>query len=266
MDIEVRDVDEGNMEDVFMVCSHGRLEDPIQRRGIELKRRWLKEMLERIGPTTKIAYMDGRPVAQILFYPEASIPYIDNPREGVVVLNCVYNPFPEARGKGCGTSLMKSLIEEASRGLRCLGGKPCRFIMAKPFKTGEGIPLEDFYSSRGFRRALTEMYMEIAAPYQPREGRGYIPLREDRGRAIAFYNPLCEWSYPFALRVKEALNRIEASLEVELIDSWGSPLEALRRGNHWLIVNSTPINSFLLDREAFGREVLEALGRSWPQH
>lgn len=262
MCIEVRDLDEGNLEDVFRVCSHRKLEDPIQRKGMELKRRWLMEMLDRYGPTTKLAYLDGKPVAQILFYPEDSIPYIENPREGVVVLNCVYNPFPEARGMGCGKLLVKSLIHESSRGLRCLKGRPCRFIVANPFNTGEGIPLEQFYSHMGFKKAQEEMYMEITSPYQPRGRRQYNPQPEDRNRAIALYNPICEWSYPFALGVKEALNQIDPSLTVELIDSWRNPQEAKKRGNHWLTVNSIPINSFLLDREAFSQEVLEAIRKS----
>ncbi|MEM2893937.1 MAG: GNAT family N-acetyltransferase [Candidatus Bathyarchaeia archaeon] len=263
MNIEIRDLEEENLEDVFRVCSHGRLEDPIQLKGMELKRRWLLEMLDRYGPTTKLAYLDGKPVAQILFYPEDIIPYIENPREGVVVLNCVYNPFQEARGMGCGKRLVKSLIHESPRGLKCLGGRPCRFIVAKPFNTGEGIPLERFYSHMGFKEAQMEMYMEITSPYQPRGRRPYTPLPEDRGRAIALYNPICEYSYPFALRVREALNQIDPSLTVELIDSWRRPKEALKRGNHWLIVNSTPINSFLLNREAFSHEVLEALRKRW---
>ncbi|MBS7637920.1 GNAT family N-acetyltransferase [Candidatus Bathyarchaeota archaeon] len=259
MYIEVRDLDEDNLEDVFRVCSHRKLEDPTQRKGMELKRGWLLEMLDRYGPTTKLAYLDGKPVAQILFYPEDSIPYVENPREGVMLLNCVYNPFPEARGKGCGKLLVKSLIHESSRGLGCLGGRPCRFIVANPFNTGEGIPLEQFYSHMGFKKAQGEMYMEITASYQPRCRRPYTPQPEDRDRAIALYNPLCEYSYPFALRVKESLNQIDPSLTVELIDSWRNPQEAKKRGNHWLIVNSTPITSFLLDREAFSQEVLEAI-------
>lgn len=91
MNIEVRDVEEGNLYDVFRVCSHGRLDDPTQRKGMELKGEWLLEMLDRYGPTTKITYLDGRPAAQILFHPEDSIPYIEDPRRGIVVLNCLYN-------------------------------------------------------------------------------------------------------------------------------------------------------------------------------
>jgi GNAT superfamily N-acetyltransferase len=262
MNIEVRDVEDEEVDDVFEICSHGRLEDPIQRLGIELKRKWMLEMLDAYGPTAKIAYLDHRPVAQILFYPEEAVPYIENPRRDAVILNCIYNPFPEARGKGCGTLLVRSLIEECSRGLRSLRGRPCSFIVAHPFNTGEGASQEEFYSSRGFRRAQAEMYMEVNAPYQPREGRDYNPLPEDRDRALVFYNPICEWSYPFALRMEERLRGIEPNLRIEMIDSWRRPEESLRRGNPWLVVNSTTIKSFVLDGDAFHREVLEALKKT----
>ena len=69
MEITVKDVDASNIYDVFRVCSHSRLDDPLQKKGMELKRRWLNRMLEKYGPCTKIAYLDGRPVAQILYYP-----------------------------------------------------------------------------------------------------------------------------------------------------------------------------------------------------
>jgi hypothetical protein len=70
MNIEVRDVEDEEVDDVFEIRSHGRLEDPIQRLGIELKRRWMLEMLDAYGPTAKMAYLDHGPAAQILFYPQ----------------------------------------------------------------------------------------------------------------------------------------------------------------------------------------------------
>jgi len=48
------------------------------------------------------------------------------------------------------------------------------------------------------------MYMEANAPYQPREAGDYNPLQEDRDRALVFYSPICEWSYPSPLGWKNA--------------------------------------------------------------
>jgi hypothetical protein len=259
--IRVEDVSEDNLHDVFRVCSHSKLEDPLQQKGMEIKERWLLGMLREHGPCTKIAYLDDRPVAQILFYPEGAAPFIKDPREDAVVLNCAYNPFPEARGKGAARALVESLVEDGRRGLPCNGGMRVSFIAAKPFNTGEGVSLEDFYARIGFEKADGEMFLEVAGKYRPREESRYEPLPEDEGRALMFYDPKCEWGYPFAVRVKELLGEIDPGLSVELIDPWERPEEAVKRGNQWLIVNGKVIESFWTEKDAFRREVEQALGR-----
>ncbi|MDH5201232.1 MAG: GNAT family N-acetyltransferase [Candidatus Bathyarchaeota archaeon] len=257
--IIVKDVGEGNIEDVFRVCSHSRLDDPLQRKGMEIKRTWLLRMLEEYGPCTKIAYLDGRPVAQILFYPEEAVPFIPDPREGAVVLNCAYNPFPEARGKGAASSLVRSLAEEAGAGLKCLRGEPCSFIAAKPFETGEGLSMTEFYSRCGFSRADSEMYLEISGKYQPRDQLPYEPQEEDEGKTIMFYDPMCEWGYGLAIRVRDLIQDIKPGYPFEMVDPWERPGESVRRGNQQLIVNGHVMQSFWTDRETFRREVEAAI-------
>ncbi len=257
--LRVEDVSRDNIEDVFRVCSHGRLEDPLQREGMEIKRRWLLDMLEKHGPCTKIAYLDGRPVAQILFYPEEATPYVTEPRKDAVILHCTYNPFPEARGKGASTALLKGLIGEAETGLPCLGGRPCSFVAADPFDTGEGLSLGLFYERSGFKRADSEMYLEITGRYEEPRALEYRPLPEDRGRAVVFYHPVCEWGYPFAVRVRDFLHGLEPSLPVGLIDAWDKPNEYVKRARQQLTVNARIIKSFWTDREAFRKEIEETL-------
>jgi GNAT superfamily N-acetyltransferase len=257
--IVVRDVDEDNIEDVFRVCSHNRLDDPLQRQGMEIKRRWMLRMLEEHGTCTKVAYIDGRPVAQILFYPEEVAPFVPDPRDGAVFLRCAFNPFPEARGKGAASALMGSLIEDGRKGMPCLGGKQCSFIATEPFDTGIGLSLEDFYKKHGFIKAGREMYLEISGSYMPRKELKYRPLTEDRGRAVVFYDPDCEWGYPFAVRVRDLLHEVEPDLPVELFDKWERPEEFIRRAGEELIVNTRIIQSFWTDRDAFRREVEQAI-------
>jgi hypothetical protein len=257
--IVVKDVGEGNIENVFRVCSHSRLDDPLQRKGMEMKKAWLLRMLKEHGPCTKIAYLDGRPVAQILFYPEEAAPFIPNPRNGAVVLNCAYNPFPEARGKGAASSLVRSLAKEAGAGLKCLRGKPCSFIAAKPFETGEGLSMTEFYARYGFSRADSEMYLEISGKYQPRDQLPYKPQEEDEGKTIMFYDPMCEWGYGFAVRVRDLIHDVEPGYPFEMVDPWERPGESVKRGNQQLIVNGHVMQSFWTDREAFRREVEEAI-------
>lgn len=257
--IQVEEVMEENLDDVFKVCSHSRLRDPLQRRGMEIKRRWLLEMLNHYGGCTKVAYLDGGPVAQLLYYPEEAIPYVENPRRDVIHLHCVYNLFPEARGKGVASALIRDLLEEAERGMEMLQGRRCRFIVAKPFNTGEGIPLEAFYASKGFHWGVGEMYLEISASYETRKLGEYRPLSEDEGRALIFYSPLCEYSYPFAHRVREIIWEVKPDLPITLIDMWRQPEEASKRYGEEIIVNARPIRAWWGDREGFKEEVMRAL-------
>ncbi len=257
--IIVNDIDEGNIEDIFRVCSYNRLDEPLQRKGMEIKRAWLLRMLKEHGPCTKIAYFNGRPVAQILFYPEEAVPFIQDPREGAIVLNCAYNPFPEARGKGAASSLIRSLVDEARAGLKCLRGSPCNFVAAKPFETGEGFSMTEFYTRCGFNKSDSEMYLEIFGKYRSRIETAYKPLDVDGGKTIMFYDPICEWGYGFAIRVRDLIHEIKPGYPFEMINPWEKPVESARRGNQQLIVNGHVIQSFWTDRETFRREVEEAI-------
>ena len=257
--MRIDDLTEENLDDVFRVCSYNRLDDPLQMEGIELKRKRLREIIEEHATCTKIAYLDERPVAQVLYYPERIAPFLAHPREGVVVLHCCYNPFKEAQGKGVGSALLKRLIRECREGLPILGGAPCTFLVAQPFTTGVGVPLGEFYEKNGFKRGEGEMYLEITGEYQPKRFTGYYPLPEDLGRAVMFYDSMCEWGYPFAVRVKEFLRGIEPNLVVKLIDKWREPEEYIRRGGKQLLINAKPIESFWTEKEAFRREVEGAL-------
>ena len=261
--LEVRDVDEAHIEDVFRVCSHASMDKPLQRAGMELRRAWLRRMLADYGPCAKVAYLDERPVAQLEFIPEEAIPYVPEPRVGVVQLRCVYNPFPEARGKGAATALIRSLVDDCEKGLASLKGEPCRFITAEPFNTGEGTPMAKLYSANGFETAGGEMYRLVRGNYVASTPVTYQPSPDDMDRAVALYNPTCEYSYSFAVRVKEFIKEVAPLLEVDLIDQWENPKESMRHGNHWFVVNATPINGSWADKEGLRAEVKMALEKKW---
>jgi GNAT superfamily N-acetyltransferase len=257
--INVRDVTESNIDDAFRVCSHNKLDDPLQRQGIELRRRWILDMLNEYGSCVKVAYLDGKPAAQLLFYPEEATPFIPKPRKGVVLLRCVYNPFKEAQGKGVSTSLMKSFVEECRAKPRSLKGGSCRFIATEAFNTGEGIPMEKFYTSNGFENRGDEMILKIDGRYASPYRLNYTPNPQDKNKAFTIYNPTCEYSLPFATRVRDILKVTYPELPVELINQWEDPSESMRLANHWLVVNGVRINSSLHDRETFHKEISRAV-------
>ena len=258
-EIKVRDVTESNIEDVFRVCSHGRLDDPLQMEGIDMRRHWLRGMIQEYGGCVKIAYLDDRPVAHLLFYPEEAAQFLPAPRRGVVLLRCVYNPFEEARGKGASTALVKSLIAECRSSPKYLKGEECSFIASEPFNTGEGTPMEKFYVANGFTRRGDEMIYEVNGRYIPPKKPAWNPAHANRGAATVIYNPACEYSYVSATRVREAILGLYPDLPVWLIDQWKKPEASLSLANQWLVVKGTPITSSLRDRDAFDREVRRAV-------
>jgi hypothetical protein len=257
--IEVKDVTKENIDDVFHVCSRNKLEEHLQKEGICIKREWLKEMIEKYGTITKIAYFNNEPSAQMLYYPEDALPYIQNPRSNVVKIECIYNSNPKAQGKGVATELLINLLSEAKSGIECLEGKSPEFIVVNAFNTGEGITMEDFFLSKGFNKVKKELYYEINGKYYPREKIKYKSRKEDKDKSIVFFNRNCEYSYPFAIRIKKELKNIDPDLPIEIIDVWDKPDEMAIRGENMVIVNSKTIRSHIGNKEAFTTEVKEAL-------
>jgi len=260
--IRIENLQQSNIDDLINVCSSKRLDDPIHQQGVKLKRQWLRKMLKEYGSVAKIAYYDGKPAAQILYYPEEADITKAFKRENVLVIDCIYNPTEKAQKLGIGTKLLKDVIEDAKNRKTCLGNKPCKFILAKAFSTGELLPLPDFYKKNGF---LPEpqgnlLYFSVEGSYEPAKPIGeYEPLPEDRNRALIFYSPLCQFSYQFARRIEEMIKEVAPRMEIEMINEWEKPQESMKRKNWWLIVNAKPIHTFFMETEKFKEELRQAM-------
>jgi GNAT superfamily N-acetyltransferase len=264
--VRTENVSKDNLEDVFKVCSYNRPKGPIQEKAKEFKRQWLLDMLEQYGPCTKIAYLDEKPVAQILFYPEEAMSFLHNPRKDVINIKCVFNSYPETRGRGTGAALLRSLVEECHTGLDCIGGRSCRFVVTQPFPHEGELPLDEFYSKYGFKQGHQEMFLEIEGDYTPRDIPEYRPLTEDHGKIILSYNPNCEWGYFFAMNAGELIQGLYPDIPVERYNYWESPEEYKKRPHLPLIAGSMIVNAqvvlgfdFWTDQEEFLRKVEEAM-------
>jgi hypothetical protein len=262
--VRIENLNQSNIEDLIYVCSSKMLRNPIHQKGISLKKRWLMEMLKKHGPCAKIAYYNEKPVAQILYYPE----HLDVKafrRQNVLVINCIYNPNPEAQKLGISTKLLQSVIEDLKQRKTSLGNKPCKFVMAKAFDTGEFLPLPEFYKKMGFINAPENeeglLYLPVEGGYEPAAPVGeYEPLLEDKGRAVIFYSPICQFSYQFAKKAEETIREVAAGMKIEIINEWENPQEAIKRRNSWLIVNAKQILTFLVAKERFREEIKRAIG------
>jgi GNAT superfamily N-acetyltransferase len=261
----IENLEDSNIEDLIYVCSSQRLDDPVHQQGVKLKRRWLHEMLGKYGSIAKIAYYEDKPVAQILYYPEESEKTKKLKRKGVLVVGCIYNPVEAAQKLGIGTKLLQSLIRDAKQRKTCLGNKPCRFILAKAFDTGTFLSMPEFYKKRGFLPTAEQnlFYLPIEGNYEPAPPiEKYKSLPEDKGKAIIFFGPGCQFGYPFARKIEELVQEVAPSIKLEMINEWERPEESIKRGNWWLIVNARPIQTFFMGTEKFKEEIKQAVSQN----
>jgi len=260
--IRIENLQESNIEDLIYVCSSKRLTDPVHQQGVKLKKQWLLEMQEKHGPCAKVAYYNKKPVAQILYFPEEADPTKAFKRKDILVINCTYNPTSEAQKLGIGTRLLQSVIKDAKQRKTCLGNRSCKFILAKAFNTGELLPLPEFYKKNGFLPTSEGdlLYLPIEGRYDPATPVGeYESLPEDKNKAVIFYGPICQFSYPFAKRIEEIIKEVAPNIKIEIINEWEKPEESLKRNNWWLIVNAKPIQTFFMQTEKFKEELQQAI-------
>jgi hypothetical protein len=265
-EIVVKDAAHEDVEDIIYVCSWRRLSDPSHRPGIDLKRKWLQDMMDRYGSMTKLAYLGGRPAALLTYYPEYADPCSPARRRDYCYVHCIYNNGEGTQRKGIGTRLVRGLIAEMGGGHPWFQGGRCRCIVADAFDTFEHYPMTKFYEGLGFRRSAEErrdfgitMYYELAGSYRrPEVEDRFMPSRTDLGKAVVFFTPSCQFSLPFALKTARMVHEVLPGYPVELMNRWERPQEYLRRGRNWLVVNGRPIRSFIGEKERFRAEVAAA--------
>jgi len=255
--IEIREVDETNIGGMISVCNPPTISEAYKK-GVEIKRVWLLEMLRTYGDVGLVAYFNGKAAAQLLTYPEKADP-TSLKRENVLVINCIYNPLLEAQRKGIARTMVEKLIEKAR-------GK-YEFLVTHAFETGEFLSQAEFFKRLGFRKITKEdLYYsfsgrELKEPYSGfwKEGEEYKRSDEDIGRIMIFYEPVCPFSYLWAYRAKEIVKEIDLKLKIEVLNAWEHPEEFVSRGRNWMLVNGIPIKSLPIERDRFRGEILRAI-------
>ncbi|WP_456398363.1 hypothetical protein [Palaeococcus sp. (in: euryarchaeotes)] len=257
MRVEIREVDETNIEDMISVCNPPTISEAYKK-GVEIKRVWLLEMLRTYGDVGFVGYFNGKPAAQLLTYPEKADP-TSLKRENVLVINCIYNPLLEAQRKGIAMTMVEKLIEKAR-------GK-YEFLLTHVFDTGEFLSQAEFFKRLGFKEITKEdLYYsfsgrELKEPYSGfwKGGEEYKRSNEDIGKVLIFYEPACPFTYLWAHRSKEIVKEIAPELEIRMLNGWEHPEEFVSRERNWMLVNGIPIKSLPIERETFKEEIKNAL-------
>ncbi|MEM2585128.1 MAG: GNAT family N-acetyltransferase [Thermoproteota archaeon] len=261
--VKIIEVSEDNVDDLCFLCVPSeRLDDPSFMKGVELKRTWVKNMLRRWGSVAKVAYVEGAPAGFIQCLPV--------PDEKVVHITCIFVPQREHWRKGIGRKLLTSLIEDVKHPKSWFGGESSSALTTRPFpgeKPGQ-YPARSFFKDMGFKQVegdpgLLYYPLKQGFSYHPVEKREstYLPQEDDKGKAVVMYAPsFCPFSYFFLKKAVQEIEKTVQGLHVRWINSWEEPAEAEKRGiSEGLIVNSRLIRSFVLDKEAFIKEVFAAL-------
>jgi len=261
--IRVVNVDASNIDDLAFVCSFKRLDDPIHRRGVDLKAEWVKDMLHKYGSCAKIAYLGGIPCGQILHYAEEFDPLVTDPRERAIQVQCIFTSRPEARRKGVAKALLNHLLRGLERPMACFHSQPCSFVFTSAFDTGEVFSQRRFFEHMGFKRAVNDsgiLYHPIAGTYAPKEiTEPREAIGEDKGRAVLLYSPTCQFSFEFAKQAEATIRAVDPELPIRLINEWEHPSEAIRRKREKILVNGTPIRSFFSGEDKFKDDIRRAL-------
>jgi GNAT superfamily N-acetyltransferase len=261
--ISLQELRDDNIDDLIGVCSPLDPESDELKRGVETRREWLTDMLSKHGSIARIAYIEGKPVAQIMFYPERADPSVSGARDYSTYLHCIYNPSKAHQRMGAGQSLMGAVIKQCRAGVGSC--RECRLIAADDSNTGEGLSLTEFYRRFGFKERFDEdgqalwggttMHLVLSQPVHTRPRLPFVSLQEDEGRAVIFYSPACQFSYVFAVKTARVISEIGPELKADIINRWQQPAEYLKRGARWAVVNGREVLGNPMDEAAFKQEL-----------
>lgn len=161
MKIVIKDVAYENIDDLVGPRCAPRWDDA--RHAQTLKRRWLKKKewvrkaLQMFGCCAKIAYVEGKPVGFIEFYPMQVFPLIPKRQKRTVLITCVVVHEKALQNQGIGSKLVQSLVEDLRRRpLPCFNDKSAEEIAIGSWGCHTGFPesrprFRNFFFKNGFK-------------------------------------------------------------------------------------------------------------------
>ena len=259
----IEDITKENIKDLCLICiPPEKIDHPVFITGMEEKRKWAMEMLRRWGTFAKLSYRESTAVGLIQYKPV--------PQERVIYIYCIFVPEKDQWQKGIATQLLSSLIADMKRPKLWFDNKPALALATRTFpgaKSGQ-FSARLFFKRMGFKQVGENpdfMYypLEEGFIYQPvkENGAEYIPQEEDKDKVLLVHGPsYCPFSYFFLKMTEQTIKEIATGISIQWIDKSKEPEEIRKRGNiEGCIVNAKAIKSFVLDKEDFQKEVIEAL-------
>ncbi len=214
-------------------------------------------MLHNTGPPTKLLYVDDKPVGQIQYYPETSIPFLENPDPKTLHVMCSFVHLG-SQGKGYGTRLFNSLLEDVKA-----EGRYERIDTVGFDPPGCGMAQTVFWKHLGFKQrpegTPNQLQYPIRGPSTP--PRRSEPRRVQEKGVKIFYGPTCIFSHFFIDKMVDALLKVDPNVTVERVNMWENPEEAKKRGltDTCIYVNGTPMKHSIFETEEFRKEAEELL-------
>lgn len=261
--IAIRDVDADHVGDLCQLCiTENKKYDPTFMRGVAEKRKWAVDMLRRWGSFAKLAYLGPSPVGLIQYEPI--------PDEGVVNVHCIYVPEERNWRKGIARQLFANLVADMRAPRSWFGNESALALVTRTFpgeQPGQ-FPARLFFTKMGFKQIGDDpdfLYLPLREGfiYRPsaKKQAEYMPQEGDKGKVLFIYGPSsCPFSYVFLKRAEQAIEALAPGVPIRWMNKAEEPDEAARRGNaEGCIVNGKYIRSFVLNKEAFQKEVMDAL-------
>ena len=255
--LTIKDVNSENVDHLINLCIPlDKKDDSLFIKGIDVKKKWATKAMERYGDIAKVAYLDSKPVGLIQ--------YQVNPEERLVEICCIFVPEKENFRKGIGESLLMALMEEMKKPQLAFNDHVPLAFVTWAFQVPGRYPQHEFYQKMGFKKVKEDnpflLYYAIKKGhvYHPKEK--FVPQKEDRGKAIIFYDPSCPFCIYFSEKMKESIREVTSDILIRMINKFEDSEEVKKRGQvPTCAVNGKPIETFFMDKENFQKEVKRAL-------
>jgi len=163
LEVKIQDVTNRNLGDLTGLCtpawedeSHAQT---LKEGGLR-KRDWITRAIQMFGICAKVAYLRGKPIGFIEFYPAHAFPLLPK-LDKTVIITCVFIPSKSLQGQGIGSELVQSLINDLrDRALPAFSGEKAEQIAIGSWGCHVGFPeslprFQKFFLANGFKEDPT---------------------------------------------------------------------------------------------------------------